>query len=74
MHSRACCYVTWNCQSALSVSPFAFPFFIGGGYKSYFAQAQPKKETGSIKKGKPKWVVMRTPLGLACFHVLGVFV
>ena len=33
-----------------------------------------KEETGSIKRGKPREIVRMVPLGLACSHILGVFV
>ena len=72
-HAHRACYITYNCQLALSLRPFAFPLLIGGGYKLYFYRGQKQSmETGSIKRAEAKGILMMTSLGLICSHVLGV--
>ena len=54
------CYVTYNCQLALSICPFAFPFT-----DWWWVQALPcirhnqKEETGSIKGGSQEGLTGR---------------
>ena len=72
MHNRACYYVTCNCQSALCVCQFAFPFLIGGGSSPILHRAEPREgERESIKR-EAKWELLpplclwSTPMSWEC--------
>ena len=48
---RACCYISWNCQLALSVCSFAFPFIDWWWVQALFRTGHNQKKTKVYKRG-----------------------
>ena len=68
INNAACCYITYNCLSSLSIYPFAFSFIDWWWIQALFCtRHNQKEETGSIKwrsqAGSIK-KMRRTPLGV----------
>ena len=66
MHNRACCYITCNCQSALSICSFAFPFIDWWWVQALFCTGHnQKEEMESTKKGSQEgslgWLLWYQP-------------
>ena len=51
INNTACCYITWNCQSALSVWPLACLSLIGGEYKPHSTPGISKRRRLDTQKG-----------------------
>ena len=73
-HNTACCYITCNCHLAGACAHLHFLSLTQVGTSPILHRAQRVRGDRMYKRGKPRAIIKRTPLGLACSHALGVSV
>ena len=68
---RACCYISCNCQLALSVCSFAFPFIDWWWVQALFCTGHNQKEKTELYKGRSQEESGDDSFGVGLFPRLG---
>ena len=59
INNTTCCYITYNCQSALSICSFAFPFIDWWWMQALLCTDHNHERDWIYKRGKPKELAMK---------------